>query len=858
MTRYCAHRLKRIACEVILATGLLCSGISCDAQAFSEVALEKGVNISNVSPFFGGGLSFYDFNKDGWDDLTFCTKGDSIAFFVNLDGYFSRVEIIPNAVDAKQPTWVDYDNDGDADIFITRKGGKCLLYRNDGWPNFTNVSGNLNLPDTQFSASYGCSWGDYDRDGWLDVYIANYNNFEPGNTTVNWLLHNNQDGTFTEVGQSLGVDNGYLPSFQAIWFDYDLDGWPDLYSINDKNFGNALFHNLGGTFEDVSLQTGAGVQMDAMCSSISDVDNDGDFDIYITDDFGNQLLRCNEGNYVNTAPGDGLAIYAFSWAGLFIDYNLDGWDDLYVKTVSSGEEPEHFFINNQDGTFTPATVAAGFYADETTGNAAAKGDFNNDGYWDFAVNNQSPSMSALWMSSGGNSNWFKFSLEGTLSNRDGVGTLIEYWLGDQRFIKQSYSGENYLSQDSQYEILGLSSNAVIDSLYLHWTSGWVDRFYDLAAQSTRLFVEGETFDVSIESSSQVLCGGDSISLTAVTSFPVEQFEWTDGSLTDEVIIYEPGIYTLVTTVMSGWQDTLSIEINEVIPQWAINSVSPTCAGFSDGALEVELFNSLLQNVVWNDSIVQNPLMDIASGIYHYTLTSEWGCITGDSVFLSEPGPIEAFVISDIPCFGESQPVMLEITGGMGQYSVDWNGLDPENMFAGQYSIHLSDQNNCEMELTFDIFENPEMLVNVIVTDANGAEGGSLSVDVEGGSPPYSFLWNTGSVLSELVDLPQGSYQCTVTDAMGCTVEVDAVILNLGLEDLQGHVISVFPNPVSDYLTVECLVSVGATEMIIEDVRGRIVLRERLVNGRQTISLTDLVQGIYVLKCGEFSTKVVKL
>ena len=241
--------------------GLLCCS-SFFAQSFVNVASQQNLNVVNSAPVLGSGVSFYDYNGDSWPDLTYCVNGVGIVRYENIEGAFVSDDLIPMSWgDPKTATYADYDNDGDADLLVTRRAANPILFRKDP-EGFVNVSAEAGMPVVTAPHSYGACWGDYDKDGFLDCYIANYNwNVGPHN----WLMHNNGDGTFTEVAVAAGVDNGQMPSFQAVFTDINRDSWPDLFLINDKAPTNVIYINNGdGTFSDRSAEMNLDYVMDAM------------------------------------------------------------------------------------------------------------------------------------------------------------------------------------------------------------------------------------------------------------------------------------------------------------------------------------------------------------------------------------------------------------------------------------------------------------------------------------------------------------------------------------------------------------------------------------------------------------------
>ena len=222
---------------------------------FENQATQQNINSIIDLGFFGGGggVSFYDFNNDGWDDLTVGTSaGDSIDFYQNINGNFVKLpSLVDDTSEVKQVNWVDIDNDGDKDLFIVRPSQGCKLYENLGGMNMSDITATCNI-DSQPMSGIGASWGDIDNDGYLDVYISTRT---IGSSISNMLYKNNGNNTFTDVTISSGVRDTNSLSFCAAWFDYNNDGWQDIYSTADRLFSpNRLFENNGdGTFTDVSI-----------------------------------------------------------------------------------------------------------------------------------------------------------------------------------------------------------------------------------------------------------------------------------------------------------------------------------------------------------------------------------------------------------------------------------------------------------------------------------------------------------------------------------------------------------------------------------------------------------------------------
>lgn len=473
------------------------SFLSYGQLSFQDSATALGVGYSYGTSTYGGGVSFCDFDGDGWDDLTYATTdGEEVYFFRNINGIFSLVDLgINDAYRTKQVIWVDYDNDGDKDFFATSISGLNKFYRNDGDLNFTDITASCGL-FTENLFTYGASFGDIDNDGDLDVFISNRDD-----STFNQFsyLYRNDGGIFVEITSDAGINLGNQLSFCSVFFDYDNDGDQDIYVANDKLANiNRLYQNDGtGVFTDVSVISGAGIAIDAMSTTIGDYNNDGWFDIYVTNTTGgNQLLKNNgDGTFTNVALANGTAFYSIGWGSVFLDADNDTDLDLYVSSSMDGTVPERltsaFYENDGNNIYTiPESV--GFENDALKSFANAMGDFNNDGYPDIVVMNHEDN-NFLWENTTSNSNkWLKVKLQGTTSNRDGIGSRIEISINGQKQYRYTVCGEGYLGQNSNTEFFGLGSAKSIDYVKVTWLSGVVDIFNNVSSNQTLLILENSS------------------------------------------------------------------------------------------------------------------------------------------------------------------------------------------------------------------------------------------------------------------------------------------------------------------------------------------------------------------------------
>jgi len=465
--------------------------------SFEDVADDIGTAYSYGSSTWGGGVSFADFDNDGWDDLTFATEeGTEIYFLKNNDGNFSSITLngISNTFKTKQVIWIDYDNDGDQDFFVTGFEGVNKFYKNDGDMNFTDVSSSIGFFETDLF-TYGVSFADMDNDGDLDAFISNRDGEADDQRNY---LYRNDEGTFIDITDSAGLSMSSHLSFCSIIFDYNKDGFQDIYISNDKPDNlNILYKNNGdGTFDDVSEYSGAGIGINAMTTTIGDYNNDGWFDIYITNTpEGNELLRNNgDGTFTNVAEATATTFNSVGWGAVFLDADLDGLLDLYVSSdfdgsVGSFLSSAFYHQQNNETFIIPENI--GFQEDTRKSYTNAIGDIDNDGKPDIIVGNDiEPNF--LWSNKTVNeNNWLKVKLEGVISNRDGIGNTIEINIGGQSQYRYTLAGEGYLSQNSFYEFFGLANATEVDYVKVTWTAtGESEIINNIAANQAITIKEG--------------------------------------------------------------------------------------------------------------------------------------------------------------------------------------------------------------------------------------------------------------------------------------------------------------------------------------------------------------------------------
>ena len=485
---------------------LLSINLSVAQIAFDNEAETLGVEIICGNTLFGNGVSFFDYDNDGWDDLTVATADDDpVRFYKNINGNFveQTLNIANNNWRNKQVNWVDIDNDGDNDLFVTSDTSINRLYENLGnmiLQDITSTSGLLN----EVLVTYGASWGDYNNDGFLDVFLSNRDT-----TIPNILYKNNGNNTFSLVNSESGLITTGTLSFCSAFIDYNKDGFQDIYVANDKvEYPNIMYKNNGdGTFTEVGFETGTDITIDAMSVTIGDYNSDSWLDIYVTNDVvGNVLLKNNgNGTFSDETLSSNTAMNSVAWGSVFLDAENDGDLDIYVSAehdgTVSGYLSSALFTNNNDEYILENEAIPDDYAISYSN---AIGDIDNDGYPEILVNNINHDNIFLWKNNSNNTNnWLKVKLEGTISNRNGVGSMIEISVNGEKQYRYTLIGEGYLSQNSASEIFGIGDATVIDYVKVNWLSGTEDIFYSVSPNQNLKIVEGSSLSIEESNTSEI-------------------------------------------------------------------------------------------------------------------------------------------------------------------------------------------------------------------------------------------------------------------------------------------------------------------------------------------------------------------
>ena len=473
----------------------------------------------------GGGVAAGDYNGDGNLDLYATNSaGPNALFRNNGDGTFTDVAAAAGVDDPDSTGygtgWADYDNDGDLDLYVANFGAS-KLFRNEGDGSFTDVTAASGVADPDADhRTMGVAWGDYDGDGFLDLLVVRHLIEIGGKLALDTpglarasrplaLFHNHGDGTFTNVTGLLS-DNLEYPSpvkgagFKPAFLDYDGDGDADIYIVNDfgaANYPNVLWRNDGRdssgqvVFTDVSKESGADIEIFGMGLAVGDYDNDGDFDLYMTDiGEGEFMENQGDGTFVNATkstrtgrgsiPENWFDSMSVGWGTVFADLNNDGMLDLYTVAgqmdndpcFNMENQPNALFVNMGDGTFTDVSDASGAN-DPGTGRGVAHGDFNSDGLLDLFVVNMGtldgePGTARLFINSSDTSNnWLRVSLTGADSNRFGIGARVAVTAGGVKQVREMGASQSHMSNSVVPVHFGLANAQTVDTIEVHWPSG---------------------------------------------------------------------------------------------------------------------------------------------------------------------------------------------------------------------------------------------------------------------------------------------------------------------------------------------------------------------------------------------------
>ncbi len=464
-----------------------------------------GVETDHTSGYLGTGVSFADFNGDGLDDLSFGHHAGALSFYIGSANGFVPVELNLETPDAESKgiVWADIDNDGDQDLFVTFRLAPNKLWINQGNLDLVDVSATCGIAQDN-RRSFGPAFGDFDRDGLLDLFVSNYG-YSVDVPQGNELYRNLGNGQFEDVTMDLGMGGANLQCFQATWMDADRDGWLDLHVVRDRLiYPNLFYHNKAAetgvaTFVEEAALRGLDEGLNCMSSSPHDYDRDGDLDVYISGGLeGNALLENTGDGYYTNVTSELVAMYEVCWSGQWLDVDADGWEELHVITgladfieypqvlYTYTDEPDELFQNAEGELVEPGTL---FQSVSALSYASAVGDYNGDGFIDFVSHKIGTAPEIRRSTPNGNS-VMRILLHGTESNADAIGSKIELWAGSDYWYRETYCGEGYLAQNSRWEHFGLANHTTIDSIQVSWPIGTTETWYDVPVTVALELTEG--------------------------------------------------------------------------------------------------------------------------------------------------------------------------------------------------------------------------------------------------------------------------------------------------------------------------------------------------------------------------------
>ncbi|MBO3117297.1 VCBS repeat-containing protein [Winogradskyella sp. DF17] len=656
---------------VILFFGCGWGSFFLNAQVFERIEDVVGLSVLEKN----NGIAVADYDRD--NDLDIFVVANAVEdsddpssfsrlFRNNNDGTFTDVTEFAGFVDlltqddnpeetlAQQgfkfsASWGDYNNDGFPDLFLTYSL-KVQLWRNLGNGTFVNVTAISGFDSTDNCMNTGATWFDYNNDGLLDIYISDWNR-----CGSNSLYRNNGNNTFSNVTADLGlIETESRLSYTPFPVDINEDGWMDLIVTNDVEDANYFYLNQSGTsFIEIAQTYGLDSMIDDMGIAISDFDLDEDFDFFITGIDENALLE-NNGvlNFSETSANYGIGGTGWSWGARFADFDLDTDEDLFVVNgydfFSRGAEQNVYFRNlhgQGQPMFEDASVELGLNA-LTESVEALDFDYDNDGDLDIIVTNGDGGVLFYenkllnFDDTQSTLNWLKVQLEGTVSNRDAIGTELTLTTSNT-VLKRHHSGVGFFSQSLKGVHFGLNDITDILSLQVKWPSGLIETYNDLASNTTVKLTEGQGLEVLDILPSQKIYGcTDPLSCSYNPDANVNDGSCTYiesqpivGSLNSSFLSVETYSYNLNANSTANWQvqggEILSGQgTGSITVRWHIEDTGMLTVVESDSqcssletSVTVDLgINTLSPDIsiarLWNEALLQAIRGDFARPTVH--------------------------------------------------------------------------------------------------------------------------------------------------------------------------------------------------------------------------------------------------
>ena len=542
LSHFCGPSCSSVVLLAVLAANSPAAGL------FTKITSDPVVSTGRTPVAAWG-----DFNNDGFIDLIASPyNGSNLLYTNNGNGTFTRITtgaVVADSGNSFGCAWGDYDNDGALDLFVSVNIGSDWLYHNNGNGTFTKIT--MGAIVTSGGNGNNCVWGDYDNDGYIDLFVANSDQND-------FLYHNNGNGTFTRttnnaIALKLGNSQG------ASWGDYDNDGLLDLF-VSRVNQPNLLYRNLGnGNF--VAITNGLIVNESTASQGVSwgDYDNDGNLDLFVANPNARNFLYHNNGDGSFTKITNGTIAtdignaHGCSWA----DYDNDGYLDLVVINRLG---PSFLYHNNGDSSFTRVANGEPIVTDGGEAFSGAWGDYNNDGFPDLFLAHFQNFNSALYRNNGNSNHWVTIKCEGRLSNRSAIGAKVRVKAtinGKVLWQMRDISGGGGLgSQNDLRPSFGLADATNATVVRIEWPSGIVQQLTNVVAKQFLTVIEP---DAVITPMAQEISPGESVTFTLTTTLaPPVEFQWKlngvvlDGETNGTLIIgaaqaHDAGAYSVAIT-----------------------------------------------------------------------------------------------------------------------------------------------------------------------------------------------------------------------------------------------------------------------------------------------------------------------
>lgn len=553
----------------VLWIGVLCLwafGVSwkVHGQSFDRITDKVGLGMISGT----NGVALADYDQDGDVDVYFVSKASYDAndsetwnrlfenrgngVFVTVSGNSLLAGRDSSSTESSMghkmgASWGDYDNNGWPDLYLTHLGPNQLL-KNNGDGTFSDITEAAGVAGGPSQLSSSSLWWDFDVDGDLDLYVSNYEDFpDDGRNIENLLFENLGDDKFREIGAASGLNDAGM-TWTTVAIDANHDGFLDLYLANDFGSNKLYVNNGDGLFLDQTVAYGLEDKFHGMGIAVGDCDANGFFDIYLTNitetsddrEINPLFLNTGQDSFLHRSTESGVDLAGWGWGTAFFDLENDGDEDLFVATGYFDPDYENVLFRNdlESGQMVFTDVSRDYNLDDKrTARGLGVFDFDKDGDEDILVSNFSDPPS-LFENPLRSSNWLSINLEGVETNRDGFGAVVTVRVGEKSY-KKYHHGAQYLGQNILPVHFGLGRADVVDGLTITWPSGIVDEIGSMPANQSIKIVEGQGLTEGVQVSLERI-PGQTAGLTLLGSFPNPFREFTEIRLE----LSQPGTVTM--------------------------------------------------------------------------------------------------------------------------------------------------------------------------------------------------------------------------------------------------------------------------------------------------------------------------